>query len=77
MPYQHFTNAIENYFSMFKSRLSKLDGLTYNELKANINKVIRDIPQEIFLNIFKGGYNRKEKYIKNSITRKRIPKNYK
>ena len=66
-----------NYFSMFKSRLSKLDGLTYNELKANINKVIRDIPQEIFLNIFKGGYNRKEKYIKNSITRKRIPKNYK
>jgi len=77
LPYQHFTNAIENYFSMFKSRLSKLDGLTYNELKANINKVIRDIPQEIFLNIFKGGYNRKEKYIKNSITRKRIPKNYK
>jgi len=26
VPYQHFTNAIENYFSMFKSRLSKLDG---------------------------------------------------
>lgn len=77
VPYQHFTNAIENYFSMFKSRLSKLDGLTYNELKANINKVIRDIPQENFLNIFKGAYNRKEKYIKSSITRKRIPKNYK
>ena len=77
VPYQHFTNAIENYFSMFKSRLSKLDGLTYNELKANINKVINDIPQEKFLNIFKGAYNRKEKYIKPSITRKRIPKNYK
>lgn len=76
MPYQHFTNAIENYFSIFKSRLSKLDGLTYNELKANINKVIRDIPQENFLNIFKGAYNRKEKYIKSSITRKKIPKNY-
>ena len=75
-PYQHFTNSIENYFSMFKSRLSKLDGLTYNELKANINKVIRDIPQENFLNIFKGAYNRKEKYIKSSITRKKIPKNY-
>ena len=77
VPYQHFTNAIENYFSMFKSRLSKLDGLTYNELKANINKVIKDIPQEKFLNIFKGAYNRKEKYIKSSITRKRKPKNYK
>ena len=57
VPYQHFTNSIENYFSMFKSRLSKLDGLTYNELKANINKVISKIPQEKFLNIFKGAYN--------------------
>jgi transposase len=76
VPYQHFTNSIENYFSMFKSRLSKLDGLTYNELKANINKVISKIPQEKFLNIFKGAYNRKEKYIKHSITRKRLPKNY-
>ena len=62
---------------MFKLRLSKLDGLTYNELKANINKVINDIPQEKFLNIFKGAYERTEKYIKHSITGKRIPKNYK
>ena len=74
MPYQHFTIAIENYFSMFKSRLSKFDGLTYNELKANINKVISNIPKEKFLNIFKGAYERKEKYIKRGITRKRIPK---
>ena len=77
IPYQHFTNSIENFFSMFKSRLSKLDGLTYNALKVNINKVINNISQEKFLNIFKGAYNRKEKYIKRSITRKRIPKNYK
>jgi hypothetical protein len=74
--YQHFTNSIENYFSMFKSRLSKLDGLTYNELKVNINKVISKIPQENFLNIFNGVYNRKEKYIKRSITEKILPKNY-
>ena len=26
VPYQHFTNSIENYFSMMKSRLYKLDG---------------------------------------------------
>jgi hypothetical protein len=77
VPYQHFTNSIENYFSMFKSRLTKLDGLTYNELKANISKVINNIPKDKFLNIFKGAYNRKEKYIKRSITRKRQPKNYK
>ncbi len=61
---------------MFKSRLSKLDGLTYNELKVNINKVISKIPQENFLNIFNGVYNRKEKYIKRSITEKILPKNY-
>jgi hypothetical protein len=77
VPYQHFTNAIETYFSMFKSRLNKFDGLTYNEIKANINKVISNIPKEKFINIFKGAYERKEKYIKRSITRKKLPKNYK
>jgi septin family protein len=29
-----------------KSRLQKLDGLTYNELKKNIEKVIQEIPRE-------------------------------
>ena len=33
VPYQHFTNSIENYFSMLKSRLQKLDGLTHIKLK--------------------------------------------
>ena len=27
VPYQHFTNSIENYFSMLKSRLQKLEGV--------------------------------------------------
>ena len=39
VPYQHFTNSIENYFSMLKSRLQKLDGLTHEKLKENIEKV--------------------------------------
>ena len=43
VPYQHFTNSIENYFSMLKSRLQKLDGLTHDKLKENIEKVIREI----------------------------------
>ena len=51
VPYQH--NSIENYFSMLKSRLQKLDGLTYNELKKNIKKVIKEIPKEKYENIFK------------------------
>ena len=28
VPYQHFTNAIEHYFSILKSRLQKLEGFT-------------------------------------------------
>ena len=53
VPYQHFTNSIENYFSMLKSRLQKLDGLTPEKLKENIEKVIKDIPKEKYENIFK------------------------
>jgi len=76
VPYQHFTNSIENYFSMLKSKLQKLDGLTYNELKKNIEKVIKEIPREKYENIFKGAYERPEKYVSKNKTRK-IKKQYK
>ena len=76
VPYQHFTNSIENYFSMLKSKLQKLDGLTYEKLKLNIEKVIRNISQEKYENIFKGAYKRPEKYIAKNKTRK-IKKIYK
>lgn len=39
VPYHHFTNSIENYFSMMKSRLYKLDGLTLTNLMTNIKKL--------------------------------------
>ena len=51
VPYQHFTNAIENWFSVMKSKLQKKDGLTYNNLKRNIQNVIEEMPRT---NIFKG-----------------------
>jgi transposase len=76
VPYQNFTNSIENYFSMLKSKLQKLDGLTYNELKKNIEKVIKEIPREKYENIFKGAYERPEKYVSKNKTRK-IKKQYK
>ena len=76
VPYQHFTNSIENYFSMLKSRLQKLDGLKYENLKENINKVIGEIPKEKYENIFKGTYERPEKYVPRNITRK-VKKIYK
>jgi len=69
VPYQHFTNSIENYFSMLKSRLYKVseegEGLTHEKLKANITNVIRGIPKEKYEHIFKGAYNRDAVYVKN------------
>jgi len=76
VPYQHFTNSIENYFSMLKSRLQKLEGLKYENLKENIQKVISEIPKEKYENIFKGAYERPEKYIPKNKTQK-VKKIYK
>ena len=42
VPYQHFTNSIENYFSMLKSRLQKLDGLKYENLKENAGSLMNE-----------------------------------
>ena len=39
VPYQHFTNSIENYFSMMKARLRKIEGLTHNEKIPKIKSV--------------------------------------
>jgi hypothetical protein len=66
VPYQHYTNSIENYFSMMKSRLQKLDGLTYNELKKNIVDVIYGISLEKYKSIIKGAYDRPVKYVSKS-----------
>jgi len=76
IPYQHFTNSIEQYFSIFKSKMRKLEGLKYTEIKENIGKVIKNIPKETFENIFKGSYERQEIYIKKKPSRKKKVKNY-
>ena len=72
VPYQHFTNSIEGYFSLLKSKLRKLEGLKYNELKENIKKVIKDIPKENYKNILKGAYERQGFYIKKHPKQKNI-----
>ena len=36
---------------MMKSRLRKLEGLTYDDLKQNIDKVITEIPKEKYENV--------------------------
>jgi len=34
-----------------KSRLHKLEGLTYDDLKKNIEKVVKEIPKEKYENV--------------------------
>ena len=58
IPYQHFTNSIENWFSMMKARLRKMEGLKYEEIRENVRKVLRSIPKEHYRNIIKGAYER-------------------
>lgn len=76
VPYQHFSNAIENYFSMLKSRLQKYSGLKYTNLKENITKAIENTPQTYYKNILEGAYNRKEKFVEKNKTRKNPKKLY-
>ena len=76
VPYQHYTNAIEGYFNVLKSRLQKKKGLTYNELLKNVKDVLDKIPIHIYKNLIKGAYNRSEKFVKRPSTRKRKPKKY-
>ncbi len=54
----------------------KFNALKYENLKENIQKVISEIPKEKYKNIFKGAYERQEKYVPKNKTRK-IKKNYK
>jgi hypothetical protein len=62
-PYQHFTNTIEMFFSILKSKLQKLDGLTYNDIKSNIKQIIKQIPENTYINIFNGSYKRDNIYV--------------
>lgn len=64
VPYQHYTNSIEQFFSKLKSGLQKKKGLKYEELKRNIIQVIKDIPIIFYYKILKGSYDRKKLYSK-------------
>lgn len=75
IPYQHYTNSIEMFFSVMKSKLQKLEGIKYNELYKNIENVINNISIDTYKNIFKGAYDRNKSYIPKQKNRKY--KNYK
>lgn len=77
IPYQHYTNVIEQFFSVLKSRLRKMKGNSLTQLKANIKTVLESIPTNIYKNIFKGSYKREIKYTSKKRSRLRKPKKYK
>ena len=77
VPYQHYTNAIEQYFSVFKSKLRKKKGIGYEELKKNVKRVSRDIPRETYKKLFEGSYKREIKYVPKKSTHKKKLKIYK
>ena len=58
-----YTNAIEGYFNVLKSRLQKRKGLTYDELVNNVKDVLVEIPIHIYKNLIKGAYVRSKKYL--------------
>lgn len=77
VPYQHYTNVIESYFSILKSRLRKLKGVGLPELKFNISQIVSKIPIKIYKQIFKGSYERQGKYERKISRREKKPKIYK
>ena len=41
-----------------------MEGLTYNDLKLNIEKAIKSIPKETYKNLLIGSYKRDGEYVK-------------
>jgi hypothetical protein len=78
---EEFASLVLNTIFLFSQltqseHFNRLEGLKYEKLKENIKKVISEIPKEKYENIFKGAYERPEKYVPKNKTRK-ITKIYK
>lgn len=76
VPYQHFTNAIENFFSVLKSKLQKLNGLQYKQLVKNIQLAIDVIPKIYYKKIINGSYNNPTVYDNKHTSRRHSVKKY-
>lgn len=62
IPYQHYTNAIENFFSQLKHYL-KLNkpSSSFTQIKTNINNALKNIKKENYKNYIENSYKKKEK----------------
>jgi hypothetical protein len=72
--YQVLSNG---FFSVLKSKLRKLKGLTYDELKNNLNIAINQITNDYYIKILKYTYDRPSKYIRKVSNRIKTLKKYK
>ena len=52
LPYQHYTNSIEMFFSLLKSKLHKKQGLYYEDLNNNIKEVIKQYQKTIIIKYY-------------------------
>ena len=46
IPYQHYTNAIKDYFSLLKNKLRIKKGLGYDDIVNNLKIILKDIPKK-------------------------------
>lgn len=78
VPYQHFTNAIENFFSLLKASIEKKATVGWNALLQSVRTALTDITSLQYRNILKGAYRRdsSKRFEKNKSTRERSPKQY-
>lgn len=78
VPYQHYTNAIENFFSVLKSYIQKDEIVGRAALLRSVQTSIGKITPRQYRNFFRGAYERtgSEKYDRGGSTRHRSPKNY-
>ena len=76
VPYQPYTNGIENFFSILKSHLRKIKATNFKTLEKNIKNVLKNIQNKTCSNIVNGAYRRKQNYVPKKVSKK-ISKYYK
>jgi transposase len=77
VPYQHYTNAIENFFSVLKFHMQKEKPIGREAIIRAIDNALTKITPTKYRNFFKNAYERSKDYKRNKSTRVRPLKNYK
>jgi transposase len=76
VPYQHYTNAIENFFSVLKSHMRKEKPIGKQAILEAIKKALERIPKKHYIGFYKNAFERDKPVEKKPSTRERLLKNY-